>query len=305
MSPSNVQRRCTLERLESRQLLSAGPASKRPAAPPQYDHVVIVMEENHSYDQMLGPSLYPPFAFSPFVWADVLRVPLVVTQDPYIRTLAQNSAVFANSHALTHPSQPNYLELYSGSTQGVTSDATPRTRFSTPNLGGELIASGRSFAGYSEGLPRAGYTGDDVGDYARRHAPWVNFTDNPASSDLPFTRFPGNFSALPTVSFIIPNLNHNMHSGSIEEADRWLKSHISGYASWAGAHNSLLIVTWDEDNGTSSNHIPTLFFGAHVRPGLYNERVTHDRVLRTLEDMYALPLAGNSALASPITDVFT
>ena len=294
-----------IEPLESRQMLSAGVASRQPASPPPYDHVVIVMEENHSYAQVLGPSMYPPFAFSPFVWADVLKVPLVVTQDPYIHALAQSSAVFTNSHALTHPSQPNYLELFSGSTQGVSSDATPRTRFSATNLGGELIASGKTFAGYSEGLPRAGYTGDDVGDYARRHAPWVNFTEIPASSDLPFSRFPGNFNALPTVSFVIPNLNHDMHSGSVEDADRWLHSHISSYARWAAGHNSLLIVTWDEDNGTSSNHIGTLFSGAHIRPGRYSEPVTHDRVLRSLEDMYALSPAGNSAMVSPITDVFT
>jgi hypothetical protein len=293
-----------IEPLEPRQLLSGGSVAKQPASPPRYDHVVIVMEENHSYGQVLGPSMYPPFAFSPFVWVDVLMAPLVLTQDTYIQTLARHSAVFTNSHALTHPSQPNYLELFSGSTQGVNSDGTPRTHFTAPNLGGELIAAGRSFVGYSEGLPRAGYAGDDVGDYARRHAPWVNFTDIPASSDLPFARFPGNFNALPTVSFVIPNLQHDMHSGSVQDADQWLQDNVGAYAKWAAGHNSLLIVTWDEDNGTSRNHIPTVFFGAHIRPGPYGESVTHDRVLRTLEDMFALPYAGNSALVSPITDVF-
>lgn len=302
-SPAGHDSRATAEPLEPRRLLSGGPPHRQPG-PPRYDHVVIVMEENHSYAQVLGPSLYPPFAFSPWVWPDVLKVPLVVTRDPYIRTLAQGSAVFTNSHALTHPSQPNYLELFSGSTQGVMSDGTPSTRFTTPNLGGELIATGHSFVGYSEGLPRAGYTGDDVGDYARRHAPWVNFTDVPASSDLPFSRFPRNFDALPTVSFVIPNVQHDMHSASVENADRWLQDNLSGYASWARGHNSLLIVTWDEDSGTSGNHIPTLFEGAHIRPGTYGEPVTHDRVLRTLEDMFALAPAGNSASAAAITDVF-
>ena len=285
-------------------MLSVGPAPKQSASPPRYDHVVVVMEENHSYGQVLGPSLYPPLAFSPFVWADALKVPLVVTQDPYIHSLARDSAVFTNSHALTHPSQPNYLALLSGSTQGVTSDATPRTHFAAPNLGGELIAAGLSFAGYSESLPRAGYTGDDVGDYARRHAPWVNFTDVPASASLPFSRFPGNFGTLPTLSFVIPNLQHDMHSGSVEDADRWLQSKISAYARWARGHNSLLIVTWDEDSGTSSNHIATLFWGAHIRAGNYSETVTHYRVLRTLEDMYGVAHAGNSANVAPITDVF-
>lgn len=293
-----------IEPLEPRQQLSAGPVANQPASSPRYDHVVVVVEENHSYAQILGPSLYPPFAFSPWVWADVLRVPLVITEDLYIRKLARNSAVFSNSHALTHPSQPNYLELFSGSTQGVKSDGTPPTRFTAPNLGGELIASGQSFVGYSEGLPRAGYMGDDVGDYVRRHAPWVNFTDIPATSDLPFSRFPHNNSTLPTVSFVIPDLQHDMHSGSVEDADRWLQSNISGYANWARRHNSLLILTWDEDNGKTRNHIPTFFSGAHIRAANYGEPVTHDRVLRTLEDMFALSPAGSSALISPINNVF-
>ena len=96
-----------------------------------------------------------------------------------------------------------------------------------------------------------------------------------------------------------------MHSGSVEDADQWLQDNVGAYAKWAAAHNSLLIVTWDEDNGASRNHIPTIFSGAHIRPGQYAELVTHDRILRTLEDMFALPPAGNSALVSPITDVFT
>jgi len=296
--------RAVIEPLENRRLLSAGPDTRQLSSPPRYDHIVVVMEENHSYGQVLGPSLYPPLAFSPFVWTDVLKVPLVVTQDPYIHSLARDSAVFTNSHALTHPSQPNYLALFSGSTQGVQSDGTPRTRFTAPNLGGELLSNGLSFAGYSEGLPRAGYLGDDVGDYARRHAPWVNFTDVPPTSNLPFVRFSGNFNALPNVSFVIPNLLHDMHSGTVEEADRWLQDNISSYARWARGHNSLLILTWDEDSGTPSNHIGTIFSGAHIRPGNYSEAVTHYRVLRTLEDMYLLPHAGSSAAVAPITDVF-
>ena len=287
-----------------RVLLSAAPV--KPAhSPPHYDHVVIVMEENHSYDQLLGPSLYPPFAFPFFMWGELLTVPLEPAQDTYIRTLGQSGAVLTNSHALTHPSQPNYLALFSGSTQGVHSDGTPPHPFTAPNLGAELVASGHSFAGYSEDLPHAGYSGEDVGDYARRHSPWVNFTDVPPQDNLPLTRFPGNFANLPTVSFVIPNLQHDMHSGNINDADVWLQEHMSNYARWAIGHNSLLIVTWDEDNGTTSNHIPTIFFGAHIRPGEYREPVTHYRLLRTLEDMFALAPVGNSAMESSITDVFT
>lgn len=293
-----------VEPLESRRLLSAGDAGAVPITAPRYDHVVVVMEENHSYSQILGPSIDPPTAFFPGTWTNMLQVPLLPTVDTYIRSLAEHSAVFTNSHGIAHPSQPNYLALFSGSTQGVTNDATPRTTFSATSLGGQLLSAGDTFAGYSEGLPRAGYKGNDVGEYVRHHNAWANFTDVPAADNLSFARFPGNFSKLPTVSFVIPNIDHDMHSGSVYTADRWLQSHIAGYAKWARSHNSLLVVEWDEDNGTPSNHVPTIFAGAHIKAGHYNEPVDDYRILDTIESMYGLTPLGQAAQQTPITDVF-
>jgi len=290
--------------LEPRLLFSATPSHKSTAVP-QYDHIVIVMEENTSYSQILGPSISPPTAFNLNNWPTLLQTPMLPAQDTYIRSLARTSAVFTNAHAITHPSQPNYIALFSGSAQGVTSDATPTAQFSAPSLGGQLIAAGKSFTGYAEDLPKAGYTGNDHGNYARRHNPWVNFTDVPASSNLSFVRFPKNYSQLPSLSFVIPNINHDMHSGSIQEGDLWLQSHLSAYAKWAHAHNSLLIVAWDEDSGTASNHIPLIFSGAHIRPGQYNEPVTDYRLLNTLESSFSLPPLANAATQLPITDAFT
>ncbi len=291
------------ESLERRFLLSAG-TSPKAGAVPQYDHIVVVMEENSSYGQILGPGVSPPTAFDLNTWPVALGMPMLPAQDTFIRSLARNSAVFTNAHAITHPSQPNYIGLFSGSTQGVTSDATITTKFSAPSLGGEVIATGKTFIGYSEDLPKAGYTGDDKGNYVRRHSPWVNFADVPASSNLGFARFPGNFSKLPSLSFVIPNVVHDMHSGSIQEGDLWLRSHISGYAKWARSHNSLLVVAWDEDNGTTANHIPLLFSGAHVRAGRYGEAVNDYRVLNTIETSMGVAPLGNAAGETAITDAF-
>ena len=72
-----------------------------------------------------------------------------------------------------------------------------------------------------------------------------------------FSAFPTtDFSSLPDVSFVIPNLNDDMHDGTIGEADTWLDNNISAYAQWAVTHNSLLIVTWDENDGSAGNQIP-------------------------------------------------
>ena len=269
--------------------LLTGTVSAHIAKPaiPRPNHVVIVMEENHAYSQIIGSS-----------------------SAPYINQLAQQGALFTNSFALAHPSQPNYLALFSGSTQGLTSDSCPHT-FSGPDLGGQLLAAGNSFTGYSESLPSVGFTGCTdpwwnfwAPPYARRHAPWIDFTDVPATSNQPFTSFPTDYNQLPTVSFVVPNEQDSMHSGSVQQADSWLQKNLDGYVQWAQTHNSLLIVTWDEDNDTSINQIPTIFVGAPVKAGQYSEHINHYTILRTIEAMYNLPPINNSATVNPITDVW-
>jgi acid phosphatase len=209
-----------------------------------------------------------------------------------------------NSFAIEHPSQPNYLDLFSGSNQGVTDNSGPYT-FSAPNLGSGLLAAGRTFGGYSEDLPAVGYTGWADGDYVRRHNPWVNFTNVPAQANMPFAGyFPSDYSRLPNVSIVVPNLVNDMHDGTIAQGDAWLRSNLGGYAQWAQTHNSLFIVTWDEDDTSGNNQIPTIFVGAMVQPGRYGERIDHFSVLRTLEDMYGLAYVGASASAAPIADIW-
>jgi phosphatidylinositol-3-phosphatase len=138
--------------------------------------------------------------------------------------------------------------------------------------------------------------------YYRKYNPWVNFTDVPSSDNLPFSSFPSNYSSLPTISFVVPNINNDMHNGTIQQGDSWLQTHIDPYVQWAKTNNSLLIVTWDEDDGTQNNQVPTIFVGPMVKAGHYSETINHYNVLRTLEDAYGLPYANNSATATPITD---
>jgi hypothetical protein len=277
-----------VETLESRVLMAAGL--------PRPDHVVIVVEENHSYGQIFGRVIQP-----------IPVIPNLRSTAPYMRSLARHGALMRNFRAETHPSQPNYLALFSGSTQGVTTDGTPPELFTTPNLGGQLIAAGLTFAGYSESMPSAGFTGAEAagGLYARKHNPWADFADVPPSANRPFTDFPKSkdFASLPTVSFVVPNQENDMHSGSIRAADDWLRGHMRKYVRWARRHNSLLILTWDEGSG-DDNHIATVFAGAHVRRGRYDQPANHYDLLRTVQDMYGLPHAGASADAQPITGVF-
>ena len=246
---------------------------------PRPSHVVIVIEENHSSTQIIGSS-----------------------SAPYINSLAKQGALFTNAHGVTHPSEPNYLALFSGSTQGISDDSCPYT-FSGPDLGGQLLSAGKTFKGYSESLPSTGYTSCSYnGIYARKHNPWVNFSDVPAGDNLPLTSFPTSYSNLPQVSIVVPNLQNDMHDGTVQQGDSWLKNHLDGYVQWAKTNNSLLIVTWDENDGSFGNVIPTIFVGSMVKAGQYGENINHYNVLRTLEDMYGLPYAHNSASVSSIVD---
>ena len=266
-------------------LVICAPVPVASAAPgiPTPSHVVIVVEENHSHADIIDNK-----------------------SAPFMNWLAGNGALMTHSYAEAHPSEPNYLALFAGSTFGLASDACPVDAGAAPNLGAALLAAGYSFAGFSEDLPAVGLPACSAGKYARKHAPWVNFTNVPAATSVPFSAFNGGsgYPSLPTVSFVIPNLDNDMHDGTIAQADAWLSANLGAYANWATSNNSLLIVTWDEDDNGAGNQIPTILYGAHVKPGAYGQPISHYNVLSTVEQMYGLPKSGLAANAPAIADVW-
>lgn len=260
---------------------------------PRPDHVVICVMENHAYQQVIGS-----------------------TAAPYINHLSTIGANMVEYYGLTHPSQPNYIMLFSGDNQGETTNNVPvGTPFSTPNLGASLLNSGFTFAGYSEDLPAIGSLVDVSGLYARKHSPWVHWQGTgtnqiPASCNLTLDNFPTDYNLLPDVSFVIPNLNNAMHDGTdpgrIELGDRFIYDYLSPYVTWAMNNNSLLIVLFDEDDYVSANHVPCIFVGPMVQPGQYFQNGYHHYdMLKTIEDMYGLPYAGNSAGAKTIEEIWS
>jgi phosphatidylinositol-3-phosphatase len=255
---------------------------------PVPDHIVIAILENHSFSQIIGSE-----------------------EAPFINSLSADScsALFTHYFGIEHPSQPNYLDLYSGSNQGVINNDIPAgIPFTTANLGGQLIDSGKTFAIYSEDLPYAGFNGASFDAYVRKHNPAANWmgTDTnqiPETCNQPFSAFPANdFSLLPAVCFVVPNQNNNMHDGTIAAGDDWIYNNLNGYIEWAKSHNSLFILTYDENDGQYGSNIVTIFTGSMVKSGEYADCVNHFSVLRTIEDMYGLPYAGNASSAIPITN---
>src|SRR5215208_2786016 len=217
-----------------------------PPPPPRYDHVVIVIEENKAYNTIIGSA-----------------------NAPYINKLANEGTLFTQFYALPHTSAPNYGELFAGYHNNIPDNGiAPGIPLTTPNLGAEIRAAGLTFGGYAQSLPSVGFTGEFSGDYVRRHNPWVNWQNDgptpavhpnhlPSAVNMPFTMFPTNFDNLPTVSIVVPDNVNNMHdSGAvpISTADNWLKNNIDAYYQWSKTHNSLLIVTYDEDGHETNNY---------------------------------------------------
>ena len=148
-----------------------------PSTLPVYDHIVIVVEENKDFEQILGGKF----------------------DAPYIRKLAAEGAIFERMFAEEHYSQGNYSWLLSGSNQNVGfRDRVPSKAnhsvypFKASNLGEQLIAKGLSFKGYSESLPSIGSTVDfdppncraDQCIYARKHVPWISFANVPNGTTI-------------------------------------------------------------------------------------------------------------------------
>ena len=249
---------------------------------PKSDHVVVVVEENRAYSQVIGNLADAPFINT---------------------TLVPQAAVMTNFYAEAHPSQPNYFALYAGSTFGVTDDRNHDEP--DPSLYTILNGAvpGVTFTGYVESSDTN--TGAPNGNTlaVRKHNPWESFPEG-KSVEKDFSSFPHNFAQLPVVCWIIPNLNNDTHDGTTAQGDAWLKNHISAYATWCQTHNSLLVITWDEADNPGANRVPTLVLGQCIKPGVYSENVNHYNLLSTILASQGLRGPRRAETAAPITDIF-
>jgi len=261
---------------------TAGPGSERVPSAAVKAHarnVVLIIMDERDYARVIGNA-----------------------KAPYLNSLLPVAALMTNSHAVAHPSQPNYLALFSGSTQGVTDDSCPH-RFSSTNLGAEAIAAGWTFTGFSESMPRDGFRRCSSRDYTRAHNPWVDFTTVPATSNVVWFDIP---AAPPVIAndldVIVPNTCNDMQHCSTLDGDNWLRANLSQILLQQDGTKGLTIVTWDEaaPDADGQNHIPTVLLGPMIVPGQYSQRVDHYSLLHTIEEALGVPCLTNACGAPPL-----
>jgi phosphatidylinositol-3-phosphatase len=244
------------------------PAPSTPANQPTFAHVILLLEENHSYSDVIGNSSMP-----------------------YINSLAQKYGSAAQYYADAHPSLPNYFMLTAGKTEtntdsfnGVVSD---------DNVVRELVKAGKSWKSYAEGLPSAGYLGGDVYPYFRHHNPFTYLSDvqnsaAQAANIVPFTQFATDLAsnALPQYAFIAPNALDDAHDGTLPQADSWLQQNIAQLIANANFQSSgLLIITFDESETTDiahgGGHVPMIVVSSQAKKNYVSQTVfQHESTLR-------------------------
>jgi acid phosphatase len=291
MRPSTPHTRILASLLATAGLLAG--ASAHAQLPPPHDKVVVVIMENKSYDQA--------------------RV------QPYLASLGAGGAILTNSFGVARPSQPNYFALWAGNTLGISTNACPipGSPYAFENLGHACEVNGKTWRAYVENLPSAGSTvcsadgNTTTGLYTRKHAPWTYFTNIDHMNERPYSELAAVLAAhaLPNLSFIVPNNCHNSHNSStpgctLPDADAWLAANLPPIFAELGP-NGLLILTWDEDDEASSNHIYTVLSGPKVIPGsIWAPLAQHYAITRLISDVLGLPLIGFGQLEQPILGIW-
>jgi phosphatidylinositol-3-phosphatase len=264
------------------------------ASQPTFSHVILIVEENHSYSEVIGNSAMP-----------------------YLNSLASQYGLATQYFANAHPSMPNYLMLTTG--QMETFDDNFSGTISDDNSIRELVKAGKSWKAYQESIPSPGYLGGDALPYVRRHNPFSYLSDvqndsTQAANIVPFSQFSSDLASntLPQFSFVSPDVNNDAHNGTLTAADSWLQSNIAPLlASSTFQNGGLLIITFDESEDTDQDHggghVATVIISSNSKMNFQSKtEYQHQSLLRlVLAASGVNTFPGTAASAPDMTEFFT
>ncbi len=258
---------------------------------PAFRHVYLIVMENKDYGSIVGSSAAP-----------------------YLNRLIHDYGLASRYNAVAHPSEPNYIALFSGATQGVNDDGVHD--LSAKNVADQLEDHGRTWRVFAQNVPRGCFTGtvasggaDGTGTYARKHEPAISFAD--IASDPARCRNITNFSdfdpAAADFELIVPNMCNDMHDCSVSTGDDFLRSFVPRITGSAAFADSVLFITWDEGTGGSGGggRVATIVVSPLVNAGFVsNVPHTHYSLLRTIEAAWDLGCLRHSCSANDLREFF-
>jgi len=265
--------------------------SPQPSQGPAFTHVFLLVEENHSYSEVIGN-------------ADM----------SYLNGLVAQSGLATQYFANVHPSIGNYFMLTTGiplplddSFSGIVSD---------DNIVRELVKAGKSWKSYAESLPAVGDTGGDSYPYLQHHNPFSYLSDvvgtSQAQNLVPFSQFSSDLAAgaLPNFSFIVPNALNDAHDGTLAQADTWLKLNIAPLLASSTFQNSgLLVIVFDEsetaDLEHGGGHVAAVVVSPKAKKGFQSKTFyQHQSTLRLMLSSLGLSDFPGAAAVAPAMDEF-
>jgi hypothetical protein len=287
---------------------------------PQYDHVFLIINENHNYNQIIGN----PAA-------------------PIINALASDYGIATSYTGVSDPSEPNYVAMLGGSDFGISSDDPyffPGNTVSAANLMSQLEAAGKTWKGYFQDMPYAGYRGycypgkcngipDSDTEYVAKHNGIVNFANmqTPAEwiKQTPLSQLAADLSSgnVPNLSYIVADECHDMHgappwcvdsgkSGDVD--DTWLVAmgdkfvgdtvnSITSSSTWATGNNAI-VVTFDEGNVKNDKIVTVVATNHGARGARDNTSYNHYSLLASLQQTFGLSCLLNSCSATAMAPLF-
>lgn len=250
---------------------------------------------------------------------------------PFLNGLVPQGGLATQYYADIHPSIGNYFMLTTGDTQtAVTAnnDSFAGT-IAADNIVRQLAAANKTWKGYFQSIPSAGYLGSDQYPYIRHHNPFSFFTDVQSSSALaanimPLTQLSADESAgsFPNFMFIVPDNEHNAHdcpsgpsttctlNDHLAAADAFLAAQVPGLLNNATFKQSgVLVILFDEADAADLRHIggrvPAIVLGATVKVGFQSTTMyQHQNVLRQISDMLKITAPGASSTATGMSEFF-
>lgn len=260
--------------------------------PPASSRIFLVVEENHSYSEVIGNSSMP-----------------------YLNSLATKFGLATQYYADAHPSIGNYFMLTTGQIETIDNAFTGTV--GDDNIVRELVKANKTWRSYAESLPSPGYLGGDVFPYLRHHNPFTYFSDvigtSQASNVVPFSQFSADLNSgnLPDFSFIVPDALDDAHDGTLAAADQWLQTNIDPLVtSGAFQSNGVLVIVFDESEITDvahgGGHVAMVIVGPQIKPGVQSSTLfQHESTLRlVLSTLGVNSFPGNAASARDMGEFF-